>query len=93
MDGSLRIFDLLQPKLLDISNQTVSSTLTLNGHKTAVTSVKFDAEGVRLVSGSKDTDLVIWDLVEECGLFRLKGHKSPVSNAIFMTKHNIVVSW
>ncbi len=84
---------MLQPKLIDLNNQTVGSTLTLNGHKTAITSIKFDNEGVRLVSGSKDTDLVIWDLVEECGLFRLKGHKAPISNAIFMNKHNIVISW
>lgn len=92
LDGSLRLFDLNQPKLLDISNQTIGSALTLNGHKTAVTSIKFDSEGVRLVSGSKDTDIVLWDLVDECGLFRLKGHKSPISNAIFMTKHNIIIS-
>jgi U3 small nucleolar RNA-associated protein 12 len=92
LDGSLRVFDLSQ-KPNDINSNTISSSLTFNGHKTSITSIRFDHDGVRLVSGSKDTDLVVWDLVGECGLFRLKGHKSPISNAIFMSRENVLISW
>ena len=43
-------------------------------------------DGHRLVSGSKDTTLIVWDVVNEAGLYRLKGHKGPVTNVAFMSK-------
>ena len=43
---------------------------SLSGHKSAVTCLKFDASGTRLISGSKDTNLIVWDLVSQTGLFR-----------------------
>lgn len=91
LDGSLRLFDLGATP--DATNQTITSYLTFNGHKSAVTTIGFDANGVRMCSGSKDTDLVLWDLVSETGLFRLKGHKSPINKALFMNKYNILISW
>ena len=33
----------------------------------------FDSEGHRLASGSRDTNIIVWDVVNECGLYRLKG--------------------
>lgn len=92
LDGSLRIFD-LNSKEVDPITQVLSHSLTFSGHKTSITSISFDNEGVRLVSGSKDTDVVLWDLVGECGLFRLKGHKAPISKAIFMSRQNVLISW
>ena len=101
LDGSLRIFDLRQrpPQAtsdfktqLNQEQQSITSNLTFNGHKTSITSINFDSQGVRLVTGSKDTDLVVWDLVGECGLFRLKGHKSPIAKAVFMSKLNVLIS-
>lgn len=50
-----------------------------NGHRSAISALAFDQDGVRLASGSKDTDIVIWDLVAEIGLFRLRGHKDQVT--------------
>jgi U3 small nucleolar RNA-associated protein 12 len=38
----------------------------------------FDNSGVRLASGSRDTDIIIWDLVSETGLFKLRGHKDQI---------------
>lgn len=100
LDGSLRMFNLRQrPSYmydksgqLRLENETVSSVLTFFGHKTSVTCLDFDSNGVRLASGSKDTDIVIWDLVGECGLFRLKGHKSPITSVLFLKKRNILIS-
>ncbi len=102
LDGSLRLFDLKKrPDLTGLNDfssqlnqqqQSISSHLTFNGHKTSITSIGFDSNGVRLVTGSKDTDLVVWDLVGECGLFRLKGHKAPIAKVIFMNKKNVVIS-
>ena len=59
-DGSIRLWD--QSK-----NSVVA---TFNGHKKAVTALAFDEKGTRLASGSQDTDLIVWDVVAEAGLFR-----------------------
>jgi U3 small nucleolar RNA-associated protein 12 len=44
--------------------------LTFNGHKSAVTTLAFDDDGLRLATGSQDTDIIVWDVVAETGLFR-----------------------
>ncbi|XP_041346657.1 LOW QUALITY PROTEIN: WD repeat-containing protein 3 homolog, partial [Gigantopelta aegis] len=46
--------------------------LRTSGHKSAVLSLGFDALGTRLVSGGKDTDVIVWDIVNECGLYSSK---------------------
>ena len=35
-----------------------------------------------LASGSFDTDLILWDVVGEAGLYRLKGHKDQVTGLV-----------
>ena len=32
-----------------------------------------------LASGSRDTDVIVWDVVGETGIFRLRGHHNQVS--------------
>jgi U3 small nucleolar RNA-associated protein 12 len=51
----------------------------LNGHRSAVTALCFDKTATRLASGSSDTDIVLWDIVSEEGLCRLKGHKDQIT--------------
>ena len=51
---------------------------TLNGHKGAVTILRFNKTGSLLASGSKDNDIVLWDVLGEVGLFRLRGHRDQV---------------
>ncbi len=41
-----------------------------SGHKSAVTCLQFNSTGTQLVSGSKDTHIVLWDLVAEAGVVR-----------------------
>lgn len=61
-----------------------TSTVTLSGHRAAVTALAFDVDGTRLASGSKDTDLIIWDIISESGLYRLKGHKDQITCLAFL---------
>ena len=44
--------------------------MTFNGHKKAVTALAFDDQGARIASGSQDTDIILWDVDGETGLFR-----------------------
>lgn len=41
-----------------------------------------------LASGSKDTDIVVWDCVGECGRARLSGHTNAVTSLAFLTPTN-----
>ena len=59
-DGSIRLW----------SDSEKSVVATFNGHKKAITALAFDETGTRLASGSQDTDLILWDVVAETGLFR-----------------------
>lgn len=44
----------------------------------------FDRSGVRLASGSKDTDIIMWDIVGETAQFKLRGHKDQVTGLRFI---------
>lgn len=71
-DGSIRIWDL---------EKGICET-TLNGHKGAVTALRFNKLGSLLASGSKDNDIILWDVVGESGLFRLRGHRDQVHTTL-----------
>ena len=43
---------------------------------------------MRLASGSQDTDITVWDLVAEVGLFKLRGHKNQVTALHFLQPNN-----
>ena len=60
-------------RLWDTGTREVEVTFT--GHKTAVSCLAWDRAGLRLVSGSRDTAVIVWDVVAECGIVRLQGHK------------------
>ena len=68
-DGSIRVWD----------SRIATVIISFNGHKSAITTLAFDNDGVRLASGAKDTDIIVWDLVAEVGLFKLRGHKDQVT--------------
>uniref|UniRef100_A0A8C9VQQ5 WD repeat domain 3 n=1 Tax=Scleropages formosus TaxID=113540 RepID=A0A8C9VQQ5_SCLFO len=40
----------------------------------------------------QDTDVIVWDLINECGLYRLKGHKDAVTQALFLKDKNLLVT-
>lgn len=59
-DGSVRLWD----------RSSASVITVFDGHKRAVTCLAFDGHGTRLASGSQDTDIIVWDVVAEAGLYR-----------------------
>lgn len=73
-DGSIRIWD----------SRIATVIISFNGHKSAVTTLAFDKDGVRLASGAKDTDIIVWDLVAEIGLFKLRGHKDQITGLHYL---------
>ncbi|XP_063934117.1 WD repeat-containing protein 3-like [Zophobas morio] len=54
--------------------------------------MEFDTDEILLVSGSKDTDLIVWDVVSETGLYRLKGHKDEITRVFIINSLKYVIS-
>ncbi|KAJ9307274.1 hypothetical protein DTO217A2_3153 [Paecilomyces variotii] len=73
-DGSIRLWD----------SRISTIIISFNGHKSAITHLAFDKAGVRLASGSRDTDVIVWDLIAEVGLFKLRGHTDQVTSLHFL---------
>lgn len=65
-------------------SRTETVIISFNGHKSAITHLAFDSAGVRLASGSKDTDIILWDLIAEVGLFKLRGHTDQITSLHFL---------
>ncbi|TXT15782.1 hypothetical protein VHUM_00285 [Vanrija humicola] len=79
-DGSIRLWswDPASPAT------EASEVVTFNGHKKGVTFLAWDGEGSRLASGGSEGEVVVWDRVAEVGLFRLRGHRGPVTSITFV---------
>lgn len=87
-DGVVQIFDLSSGTYYD-------AICSLALHKNAVSILRYDAHGMRLVSGGLDTELVVVDVVEQAGRQRLSGHNAAVTDAHFLQRlvdQDIVVS-
>ncbi|WOL09865.1 WD repeat-containing protein 3 isoform X1 [Canna indica] len=73
-DGSIRLWDC----------EKATCEATLNGHKSAVTALRYNHLNSVLASGGKDCDVILWDVVGEAGLFRLRGHRDQVTDLVFL---------
>jgi U3 small nucleolar RNA-associated protein 12 len=81
-DGTIRLWKLNE-------NWTDGElVVTFNGHKSAITELCFDKQGNRLASGSKDTDVVLWDIVSEEGIARLRSHQDQITGLSFLNPKN-----
>lgn len=40
----------------------------------------------------QDTDIIVWDTVAETGVCRLRGHRGPVTQIVFMTTRPVLIS-
>jgi U3 small nucleolar RNA-associated protein 12 len=69
-----------QVRLWDTATSTCA--VTLQGHKSAVSALRYSAAGDLLASGGRDTDVIVWDVVGEAGLYRLRGHKDQVTDLV-----------
>uniref|UniRef100_A0A0N4ZPQ2 WD_REPEATS_REGION domain-containing protein n=1 Tax=Parastrongyloides trichosuri TaxID=131310 RepID=A0A0N4ZPQ2_PARTI len=85
-DGEISLFN---KNLPDYEKEKI----VFNGHRSAVNCLAFSNDGLMLASGGKDSVVVVWDIVNESGLFKLNGHKNAVTDIKF-TKNdcNIITS-
>lgn len=79
-DGSIRLWS-YDPSTPDVE---ASEIVTFNGHKKSVTIMTWDHDASRLASGGTEGEIVVWDRIGEVGLFRLKGHRAPITGLAFI---------
>lgn len=79
-DGSIRLWS-WDPETPGVE---ATEVVAFNGHKKGVNTLAWDADGGRLASGGSEGEVVVWDRVAEVGLFRLRGHRGPVTSIHFM---------
>ncbi|SCM11964.1 U3 small nucleolar RNA-associated protein 12, putative [Plasmodium chabaudi adami] len=77
MNGSIRLFDIFQNKILS----------TFSGHTSAICKLKFN-KGNYLCSCSKDTSIILWDIVNDKGMYKLEGHTNAVNDIEFLEIEN-----
>ena len=92
VDGAVRIFNVprqaapLSHSLLDDEQENESfiqsEPLVLQGHSSAVRALVWH-ESTVLASAANDGTIVIWDVVAESGMYRLRGHRGPVTQLVF----------
>ena len=58
----------------------------------AVTALAFHPAKAQLASGSRDTNIIVWDVLSESGMFRLRGHTDQVALALLGQGHRSVPS-
>ena len=81
-DGNINLF----------SYESTSCLTVLCGHKSDLTALVFNATNTLLASGGKDTVVIVWDVVNQAGLFRLLGHTGIITDAEFLDQQNFLVT-
>ncbi|KAJ1493201.1 WD40-repeat-containing domain protein [Baffinella frigidus] len=73
-DGKVRLWE----------RDSLEMRVALDGHRAVAGALAFNDDGTLLASGSFDTDVIVWDVVAESGLYRLRGHKDAVTAVCFI---------
>lgn len=74
--------------LFNLEMKTIECMFT--PHKSAVSCLKFDSIGLKIISGGLDTDLVVSDVVDQVGKCRLSGHTAPITSCKFIESYKDV---
>lgn len=99
VDGAVRVFSISREELNTESERMVHTflaetdfdpilrePLVFDGHSgSPIRSLAFDPKNKsRLASGSSDGSVILWDVENECGLFRLLGHRGAITDVHFV---------
>ncbi|WWD03840.1 hypothetical protein V865_001896 [Kwoniella europaea PYCC6329] len=83
-DGSIRLwsFNSANPEI------EASEIVTFNGHKKSISHMSWDVSGSKLASGGVEGEIVLWDVIGEIGLFKLKSHRGAITGLKFIPHPN-----
>ena len=72
--------------------ETGQEKLSLNGHTEGVTSVAISSDGTRIVSGSNDGTVKVWDAATGHEIFSFEGHTADVMSVAISSDDTRIVS-
>ncbi|KAJ3440438.1 wd repeat-containing protein [Anaeramoeba flamelloides] len=81
-NGDLQVWSLVDYKLV----------CSLSGHHSSVRTINFRNDGSMFASGSDDTTIIVWDLLSQRGLFKLRSHRNVITKIQFTSKNHLVSS-
>jgi WD40 repeat protein len=65
--------------------KTIVSSISLVGHDYPISCIKFEYKGFSLVSGCDRGDIVVWDIIQEKGEYRIKiAHEGKIKILLFL---------
>jgi len=93
-DGSVRLWSMhgSEGEAAAATAAPETERVTLSGHRSAVLSLCFSADGAQLASGGNDTLVVLWDVVGEAGICKLRGHRGAVTGVCLLASLNALAS-
>lgn len=68
-----------------VYSQQLEKNNDFEGHESSVTCLVFSQDSLTLYSGSFDTSIIIWDIVGDCAIKKLQGHRDSITG---MTLHS-----
>src|SRR5439155_24116004 len=72
------------PVVIEVRDLSSSQMLTaLTGHEAAITTLAFNSDGTRLISGSLDKTARVWNLADGREIARFTGHTQAVTAVAF----------
>ena len=72
--------------------QTENFKGVLKGHKAPVSCLSLTSDYLKLVSGSFDSKIIVWDLAESRKIFKIKGHCDYIRSLALTWDNNFIVS-
>jgi U3 small nucleolar RNA-associated protein 12 len=83
-DGEIHLYD---RKSEDSNKPTI-----FDGHKRGINTLAFSHDGFTLASGGKDSLIILWDILNETGKYRLNGHTDSITQLQFTLDDKYLVS-
>ena len=77
---------------LETPSATYTLETTLSGHSKSVTAAAFNAEGTRIVTGSEDLTVRIWEAESGTCVRTFTGHRDVISLVAFNPDGSVVLS-
>jgi WD40 repeat protein len=78
--------------VLYIGNVGGGSDFALSGHSDAITAIAFSPDGRRVVSGSKDHNITVWDAQTGSVVYDLSGHADTIASLVFSPNSDRLLS-
>jgi WD40 repeat protein/serine/threonine protein kinase len=91
-DGSMILVATMLNRLELIETSSGRRLQVLSGHTKPITSARFSRSQAKVITGSQDGTIILWDLRSGAPLFIFRGHRKPIVDAALSPDETRLVS-